>query len=55
MQSLLDELKLNRSFDAVPNLLWKDGGGIRENDFSYVPDTFSCGADWSRMPERLAR
>jgi clorobiocin biosynthesis protein CloN6 len=52
MHSLLDELKRGRSFHAIPNLMWKDGKEVRENDFAYVPDTFSCGADWSRMPER---
>ena len=52
MRALMDEMKRNRSFHVVPNLLWKDGTVIRENDFSHVPDTFSCGADWSQMPER---
>ena len=52
MHSLLDELKGARSFHTIPNLMWKDSAGARENDFSYVPNTFSCGADWSRMPER---
>jgi clorobiocin/coumermycin A biosynthesis protein CloN6/CouN6 len=48
----MDESKRSRSFRNVPNLLWKDSDGIVENDFSYLPDTFSCGADWSHMPER---
>jgi clorobiocin/coumermycin A biosynthesis protein CloN6/CouN6 len=52
MRFLMDELRGSHALDSVPNLLWKDGEGVRENDFSYVPDTFSCGADWSHMPER---
>jgi clorobiocin biosynthesis protein CloN6 len=52
MHALLDDLKEGRPLHAIPNLLWKDGAQVRENDFSYVPNTFSCGADWSRMPER---
>ena len=36
----------------VANLLWKNkNGDIRANEFSHLPDTFSCGADWSKPPE----
>lgn len=52
MTTLLQEIKGGRALRSVPNLLWKDASGIHDNEFSYLPDTFSCGADWSRMPER---
>ena len=34
MRSLLDELKRSRSFQAIPNLMWKDGDGESERTTS---------------------
>jgi clorobiocin biosynthesis protein CloN6 len=35
---------------VVPNLVWKTDAGIQMNPFSYLPDTYDCGVDWSRLP-----
>lgn len=45
---LLDEMKKNRNYEIVPNLLWKSKDGhVHDNGFSYIPDKFGCGIDWS--------
>ena len=55
MAELLVALKLGHDLGAVPNLLWKSRDGqIHENGFSYTPDTFSCGIDWSNQPQETA-
>jgi clorobiocin/coumermycin A biosynthesis protein CloN6/CouN6 len=51
MASLLHELKNGRRLESVENLLWKDKDGrIVDNGLSYLPDVYSCGIDWSRLP-----
>ncbi|MCC6487321.1 MAG: cobalamin-dependent protein, partial [Candidatus Hydrogenedentes bacterium] len=51
MDTLLTSLRHGRAPQGVPNLIWKDTRGeIHDNDFSYVPDTYSCGIDWSHQP-----
>jgi len=51
MDALLLGFKLGRQPTEVPNLLWKDDGGtVRDNAFSYLPDTYSCGIDWTSQP-----
>ena len=53
MHALLDELEGGSSAARNPQSAVEGRRRrVRENDFSYVPNTFSCGADWSRMPER---
>ena len=53
MDRLLTALKMNRSLDGIPNLLWKTSGGeVRDNDFSHKPDSFACGIDWSVGPSQ---
>ena len=51
MDALLTALREGRAPEQIPNLLWKDARGeVRDNDFTYVPDTYSCGIDWSQQP-----
>lgn len=51
MAALLDALKTEHRFDHVDNLLWKDrSGNVVDNKISYLPDTYSCGIDWSDVP-----
>jgi clorobiocin/coumermycin A biosynthesis protein CloN6/CouN6 len=50
MHRLLTELKGARQFAAVENLIWKDGGEIVDNGMTHLPDSFSCGIDWSTIP-----
>lgn len=39
------------SLDDVPNLLWKDeAGNVHDNPFTYTPESYSCGIDWSQQP-----
>lgn len=49
-------LAARRAGDApvlVPNLLWKTRDGtVIDNGFSFTPDTFACGIDWSTVPQR---
>jgi clorobiocin/coumermycin A biosynthesis protein CloN6/CouN6 len=48
---VLDAIKADCSMEMIPNLLPKDSNGsIRENEFSHKPKSFSCGIDWSRVP-----
>jgi clorobiocin/coumermycin A biosynthesis protein CloN6/CouN6 len=49
---LLACLGVEQAMRDVDNLLWKSRRGeIIDNGFSYVPDSFACGVDWSSMPE----
>src|SRR5688500_805740 len=52
MSGLLRALKGDRQFRGVENLLWKDSKGeLVDNKMSYLPDTYSCGIDWSTIPQ----
>jgi clorobiocin/coumermycin A biosynthesis protein CloN6/CouN6 len=51
MQSLLEKLKSGESLDKIPNLLWKKSGEIVNNSFDFLPDTYSCGIDWTKLPK----
>src|SRR5262249_38289883 len=51
MAALLRSLKGNHRFHDIQNLLWKDrNGAVVDNGFSYLPDAYSCGIDWSSLP-----
>lgn len=51
MDALLTAFRDGKKPTSVANLLWKDdSGAIQDNDFSHLPDTFSCGIDWSQQP-----
>ncbi|MBO0799369.1 MAG: cobalamin-dependent protein, partial [Blastocatellia bacterium] len=51
MAALLGEIKGERRFERVENLLWKDRESeIIDNRLTYLPDTYSCGIDWSNLP-----
>jgi clorobiocin/coumermycin A biosynthesis protein CloN6/CouN6 len=51
MAALLDALQAERGLGMVPNLLWKRRGGeVVDNGCSYLPETYSCGVDWSGIP-----
>lgn len=55
MSALLTALKQANDFSGVQNLLWKQAdGGIQDNGFSYTPDTYGCGIDWSKRPQPVA-
>ncbi len=54
MASLLDAMKQGADLGAIPNLLWKSNNEqIHVNGFSYKPDTYSCGIDWSDHPQSV--
>ncbi len=49
--ALLEVIKVGLSLAIVPNLLWKDAGGVvHDNEFAHKPDSFACGIDWSHQP-----
>jgi clorobiocin/coumermycin A biosynthesis protein CloN6/CouN6 len=50
MHHLLAAFRQGRDLGLIPNLLWKQGGIVRDNDFVYKPDSFSCGIDWAMQP-----
>ncbi len=51
MDALMRAVREGREPSGVANLLWKRAdGGVVENDFSFKPDTFACGIDWSTQP-----
>lgn len=55
MAMLLDALENRGDLGRVPNLVWTTPSGeIRDNGFSYVPDSYGCGIDWSRQPEAVS-
>src|SRR5688572_25708431 len=55
VDALISTLKSGADPRQVPNLLWKTvSGQIEVNGLSHLPDTFSCGADWSKQPEAPA-
>jgi clorobiocin biosynthesis protein CloN6 len=48
MRVLLDELASGGDLRTVPNLLWKDASGeVVDNGMAHLPDSLSCGLDWS--------
>lgn len=52
MEKLLGCLGNESAMRGVENLLWKNSSGeIVDNGFSHNPTSFSCGIDWSRMPD----
>ena len=53
--SQLEAIKQGRDLSAIPNLLWKSTDGqVHDNGFSYMPDAFGCGIDWSSQPQEAA-
>ena len=49
---LLTALKQGVPPAGVPNLVWKDRAGqVVDNGFTYTPDNFACGVDWTSLPE----
>ena len=50
MDALMKHIRSGTEPSSVPNLSYKRGGEIVENDFSFKPDTFGCGIDWSTQP-----
>lgn len=55
MVGLLEAITQGGDLRAIPNLVWKsEDGQIHDNGFSYTPDTFSCGIDWSNQPQEAA-
>lgn len=56
MATLLAARKHGGDLASVPNLLWKSReGGVRANPLSHLPDSFSCGIDWSVQPDAPER
>ncbi|MHA1294938.1 MAG: TIGR04190 family B12-binding domain/radical SAM domain protein, partial [Promethearchaeota archaeon] len=41
---LVNNLKFNRSFESIPNLVWRNQKKIKINDFSHVPDDIEYNA-----------
>jgi clorobiocin/coumermycin A biosynthesis protein CloN6/CouN6 len=50
LHRLLTELSGSRDLSTVENLTWKRDGEIVDNGITYLPDTFSCGIDWTTIP-----
>lgn len=51
MARLLDELKGEQRLATVENLLWKRSPGeVVDNGLTHLPETYSCGVDWSGIP-----
>jgi clorobiocin biosynthesis protein CloN6 len=51
MDKLLHALKTGRKPRQVDNLRWKTRGGeVTDNGFSYTPDHYACGIDWTTIP-----
>lgn len=55
MHALLAAERDGADLGTVPNLMWKQDGQVRDNDFSHKPDSFSCGIDWSMQPQDPGR
>lgn len=52
MERLLERLRLGRSLSDVPNLSYREGGGVRVNRMSHTPRVMGCGMDLSTLPRR---
>lgn len=56
MAGLMDALASGTPPATVPNLLWKDRNGeIVDNGFTHLPNSLTCGVDWSRLPDDPGR
>lgn len=56
MAALMEALKNGGELSSVANLVWKSADGtVRENPMSHLPDSFSCGIDWSAPTEDVSR
>jgi len=45
---LIEARKAGKSLESVPNLLWKSQDGeIHDNGFTYTPNSYGYGIDWS--------
>ena len=54
MVKLMEAVKQRENLGNIPNLLWKSREGqIQDNGFSHIPDSFSCGIDWSNQPQEV--
>jgi clorobiocin biosynthesis protein CloN6 len=55
MARLLGAIKNGSELGGIPNLLWKSKDGqIHDNNFSYKPNAYRCGIDWSTIPQKIA-
>ncbi|MEP5154595.1 cobalamin-dependent protein [Planktotalea sp.] len=53
METLLGALGNSQELARVPNLLWKSRDGeIQDNGFGHTPASFSCGVNWSTLPQQ---
>ncbi len=55
MAALLTAMKGDGRLSAVANLLWKSPDGVHDNALSHLPNSFSCGIDWSLQPPSQPR
>lgn len=54
MAQLLGALKGDQALHKIENLLWKDDQDqVIDNGYTHIPKSFSCGIDWSTIPEQL--
>ena len=50
----MDELMLalkqgTEDLSQIPNLLWKSGGGVRQNRYEHKPASYGIGIDWTDL------
>ncbi|NUP06985.1 MAG: radical SAM protein [Polyangiaceae bacterium] len=50
LDALLRAMDAGTDLGRVPNLLYKENGAVKDGGFSYKPDSFACGIDWSQQP-----
>ncbi|MGQ0634368.1 MAG: cobalamin-dependent protein [Planctomycetaceae bacterium] len=51
MNELLTLIREGKEPNGVDNLLWKtEAGDVRDNGLTHLPDSYSCGIDWSKQP-----
>jgi len=48
--ALIRAIRDGTPLETIPNLVYKDDGGPRANDFSFLPATYGSGTDWSELP-----
>lgn len=52
MASLLEAINNGSDLSQIPNLLWRSKEGeIHDNGYSYTPNSFGCGIDWTDLPQ----
>ena len=51
MAALVTEVKGEKRFERVPNLMWKKEGQVVENPMDYCPDHMNVGITWKEVPE----